>query len=293
LTEPDIRSRAIALHDHFTHVSHDRRAFMAEMTRLAGSAAAAQALIAAIAANPAAAAIVPENDPRIISATVRWPGAGGHEMQGYLVRAKGTKGKLPAVIIIHENRGLQPYTRDVARRAALAGFLALAPDFLSPAGGTPASEDAAREAIGKLDLAATVADGVATVNHMTARKLSNGKVGVVGFCWGGAMVNRIAVAAGHALAAGVAFYGPPPPPAEAAKVKAALLLHYAANDERVNAGAGAWVEALKAAGVSVQRHDYPGTEHAFHNDTAQARYNAQAANLAWDRTIAFLKEKLA
>lgn len=293
MTEPDIRSRAIALHDHFTHVGHDRRAFMAEMTKLAGSAAAAQALIATIAANPAAAAIVPEDDPRIISATVRWPGVGGHKMQGYMARAKGTKGKLPAVIVIHENRGLQPYTRDVARRAALAGFLALAPDFLSPAGGTPANEDQARAAIGKLDLAATVADGVATIKRFQAEKLSSGKVGLIGFCWGGAMVNRLAVAAGPALAAGVAFYGPPPSPAEAAKVKAALLLHYAGNDERVNAGAGAWVEALKAAGVAVQRYDYPGTEHAFHNDTAQARYNPEAAKLAWDRTIAFLKEKLA
>lgn len=293
MTETDIRSRAIALHDHFTHVSHDRRAFMAEMTRLAGGAAAAQALIATIGANPAAAAIVPEDDPRILAATVRWPGAGGRRMQGYLARAKGTKGKLPAVIVIHENRGLQPYTRDVARRAALAGFLALAPDFLSPSGGTPASEDQAREAIGKLDLAATVADGVATIRHLQKEKLSNGKVGVIGFCWGGAMVNRLAVAAGPDLKAGVVFYGPAPEPAEAAKVKAALLLHYAGNDERVNAGAGQWVEALKAAGAPAQRHDYPGTEHAFHNDTAQARYNAEAARLAWDRTIAFLKEKLA
>jgi len=200
--------------------------------------------------------------------------------------------KPAAVLVIHENRGLQPYTRDVARRLAIAGFVGLAIDFLAPHGGTPADEDKARQMIGALDLGAATADGVATLDWLSTQKLLSGKVGVVGFCWGGAMADRLAVNAGATLTAACAFYGPPPPPADAARVKAAMLLHYAGTDDRVNAGAGPWVDALRAAQVDVRRFDYPGTQHAFHNDSSAARYDAQAANLAWDRTIAFFKEKL-
>ncbi|PTQ12309.1 carboxymethylenebutenolidase [Sphingomonas oleivorans] len=292
MDETELRARAIALYDRFTHVTHDRRAFMGEMAKLAGSAAAANALVASIAASPAAAAMVDPADKRLVTGNIAWPGSGGHRLSGYFARPRAVRGKLPTVIVVHENRGLNGYIQDVTRRLALAGFLALAPDFLSPAGGTPANEDQAREMIGKLDLPATVADGVATIAWLKTRPRSNGKVGVIGFCWGGALVDRLAVAAGAGLDAGVSFYGPPPPPAEAAKVKAPLLLHYAGTDERVNAGAAAWVEALKAARVPVTRHDYPGTQHAFHNDTSAARYNAEAAKLAWDRSIAFLKEHL-
>lgn len=293
MTDADIRARAIAIHDRFTHTTHDRRAFMAEMTKLAGGTAAATALIASIAADPAAAAIVPADDPRLKTGTIDWDGAGGHKMNGYYARAVGLDTKIPAVIVVHENRGLQPYTQDVARRLALAGFAALAPDFLAPVGGTPANEDEARTKIGALDLPAAVADADATIAWLKTHKRITQKIGIVGFCWGGAMVDRVAVAAGAQLGAGVAFYGPPPPPEEAAKVKAPLMLHYAAADDRVNAGAGPWVAALKAAHVDVRRHDYPGTQHAFHNDTSAARYDAAAAQLAWDRTIAFFKEKLA
>jgi len=291
--DPDIRSRAIALYDRYTHMGHDRRAFFAEMTKLAGGAAAANALIAAIAADPAAAALVPPDDKRLTTSRISWPGAAGRTISGYLALPAGTaKQRRGAILIIHENRGLNGHIEDVARRAALAGFVALAPDFLSPLGGTPADEDKARDMIGKLDLAATVADGVATIRWLKANKLSNGKVGVVGFCWGGAMVNRLAVAAGPLLNAGVAFYGPAPDASEAAKVKAPLLLHYAGVDERVNAGANSWVAALKAAKVPVTRFDYPGTQHAFHNDTAAARYDAAAAKLAWERTIGFFRRTL-
>ncbi len=194
--------------------------------------------------------------------------------------------------MVHENRGLTPYVKDVARRLAVAGFVGLAVDFLTPQGGSPADEDKARQMIGALDLAAATADGVATIDWLAAHKLLSGKVGAVGFCWGGAMVNRLAVNAGTRLTAASAFYGPPPPPSEAANVKAALMLHYAGTDDRVNAGADTWVDALKAAQVDVRRYDYPGTQHAFHNDTSAARFNQEAANLAWDRTIALFKEKL-
>ena len=280
MIDDDLKARAIALYDRFTHGTQDRRAFMTDMTRLAGSAAAARMLVASIAADPAAATIIAEDDKRVDAKMVSWKGANGHQLFGYMAIPKKHSKKPAPVLVVHENRGLQPYTKDVARRLAVAGLIGLAIDFLSPQGGTPADEDKARQMIGALDLAATAADGVATIDWLAADPLLNGKVGLVGFCWGGGMTDRLAVDAGKALTAGCAFYGPPPPPADAAKVKAAMLLHYAGSDDRVNAGAGPWV-------------DDPGTEHAFHNDTSAARYDAEAANLAWDRTIAFFKEKLA
>lgn len=293
MDDEQLKARAIALYDRFTHGAQDRRAFMADMTKLAGSAAAAQMLIATIAADPAAAAVIAEDDKRIEAKMVYWPGANGHKLFGYMAIPKKHKKKPAAVLVIHENRGLQPYTKDVARRLAVAGFVGVALDFLAPVGGTPADEDEARKMIGTLDLASATADGVATIDWLAANRLLSGKVGTVGFCWGGAMANRLAVAAGSNLQAAVAFYGPPPPPSEAAKVKAAVMLHYAGTDDRVNAGAGPWVMALEAAKADVRRFDYPGTQHAFHNDTSTARYNAEAANLAWDRTLGFFREKLA
>ena len=292
MDDDDLKARAIALHDRFTHGTQDRRSFMADMTRLAGSAAAAQLLAASIAADPAAATMIAEDDKRVTARMVHWKGANGHQLFGYMAIPRKHAKKPAAVLVIHENRGLQPYTRDVARRLAIAGFVGLAIDFLAPHGGTPADEDKARQMIGALDLGAATADGVATLDWLSTQKLLSGKVGVVGFCWGGAMADRLAVNAGTALTAACAFYGPPPPPADAARVKAAMLLHYAGTDDRVNAGAGPWVDALRAAQVDVRRFDYPGTQHAFHNDSSAARYDAQAANLAWDRTIAFFKEKL-
>lgn len=288
----DLTARAIKLYDDFTHVHLDRRRFFADLTKLAGSAAAAQALALSIAASPAAAVLVAPEDKRIRASWTTLPGGNGNPLKAYLAEPAETATRRPAVLVVHENRGLNAYIEDVARRLAVAGFIGLAVDFLSGSGGTPADENQAREMIGALNLPASIKDGVAAINWLRANKQTNGKAGVVGFCWGGAMVNRIAIEAGSALSAGVAFYGPTPPPTEAADVKAPMLLHYAGNDERVKPQSGAWVEALKAAHVNVTRHDYPGTEHAFHNDTSVARYNKVAAELAWDRTIAFFKEHL-
>ncbi|WP_380878281.1 carboxymethylenebutenolidase [Sphingomonas sp. DBB INV C78] len=293
MTDKDLRARAIALYDSFTHEHHDRRAFLAELTKLAGSAAAANALAAAIAANPAAAAIVATDDKRLKTGETSWNTANTRKMSGYWASPTAAKKPLPAVIVIHENRGLNDHIRDVTRRVALEGFHALAPDFLSVAGGTPADEAKAREMIGALDLAIAVQDGAATVRMVKADKKGNGKAGVIGFCWGGAMTNRVAVAAGSALNAAVPYYGPCPDPAEAAKVKAPMLLQFAATDDRVNKTAQPWIDALKAAKVPVQAYFYEGTQHAFNNDTSAERYNKAAADLAWGRTIAFLKERLA
>ncbi|MGZ8287533.1 MAG: dienelactone hydrolase family protein [Allosphingosinicella sp.] len=283
----DLRAAAIALHDRYTHDGMDRRAFMAELTRLAGSAAAASALLAGIAANPAAAAIVPDSDRRIRARRMSWPVGGGRTMKGYQAEPRDLAGPLGSVLVIHENRGLNAYAEDVARRLAVAGYRAVAADFLSPVGGTPADQDAAREAIGKLDLGATATDSVATLRLLKALPGSNGKAGAVGFCWGGGMVNRVALAAGEVLDAGVSFYGPAPDPALAAQIQAPLQLHYAELDERVNKTGLPWRDALAAAGKTVDAHIYPKVDHAFHNDTSAERYDAAAAKLAWQRTLDF------
>jgi carboxymethylenebutenolidase len=283
----DLRSTAIALYDRFTHEGMDRRAFMAELTRIAGSAAAASVLLASIAADPAAAALVPENDFRIRTRRMSWPVGGGRSMKGYQAEPRTPAGPLGSVLVIHENRGLNAHTEDVARRLAVAGYRAVAADFLSPTGGTPANEDSAREAIGKLDLGQAAADAVATLRLLKSLPGSNGKAGAVGFCWGGGMVNRIAVAAGSILDAGVPFYGPAPDPSLATQVEAPMQLHYAGLDERVNKTGFPWRDALAAAGKSVEAHVYPGVNHAFHNDTSAERYDAAAAKLAWQRTLDF------
>jgi carboxymethylenebutenolidase len=289
----DLRSAAIALYDRYTHEGVDRRTFMTELTRLAGSAAAANALFLAIAADPAAAALTAEKDPRLV---VRRGSLGlkGVKLKGYVAAPRAARGrKIAAVFVVHENRGLNGHIEDVARRIALAGYFAIAPDFLSGIGGTPADEDKAREAIGKLDLGASVAEAVAAVESARRLRHNNGKVGAIGFCWGGAFVNRLAVAAGAGLDAAVPYYGPAPDPAEAVKVKAAMLLHYAGEDDRVNTSGRPWVEALEKAGVRAQAYTYPGVNHAFNNDTSAERYNKAAADLAWERTLAFLREHLA
>ena len=287
-----IRAAAISLYDRFTHEGMDRRAFMAEMTRLAGGAAAAAALVASIAADPAAAAVVAEEDGRITARRMSWPVGGGRMMKGYQAEPRAAAGPLGSVLVVHENRGLNAHIEDVVRRLAAAGYRAVAPDFLSPSGGTPADPDAAREAIGKLDLAAAADDAVATLKLLKALPGANGKTGAVGFCWGGGMVNRIAAAAGPALDAGVPFYGPGLDPALAPRVDAAMLLHYAGLDERVNATGLPWSEALRAAGKEVEWHVYPGVNHAFHNDTSTERYNEAAARLAWQRTLDFFGTEL-
>lgn len=291
MTKPAITQAMIDAYDEYTHLTLDRRGFMDKLTKLAGSGAAAAAIAPLLAANPAAAEIVPADDARLTGEDINWPGSGG-DMMGYLVRPAGQDGRLPTVIVIHENRGLNAHIRDVARRVALEGFVALAPDYLSPLGGTPADEDKAREMIGQLDAAQTVANGVATVEFLKGHELGTGKVGAMGFCWGGGAVNDLA-AASPDLAAGVAYYGRQAATADAPKIEAALLLHYAGQDERINAGIDAYKAALEAAGKDFTIHVYEGAQHAFNNDTSSARYDKAAADLAWGRTIAFFKEKLA
>jgi carboxymethylenebutenolidase len=286
-----MRQEIIRLYDDYTHERIGRRAFMDRLGVLAGGTAAASALLPLLRNNYAQAAVVAPDDARVTTEEVTFPGADG-AVTGYLARPADASGALPAVVVIHENRGRNPHIEDVARRVALEGFIALAPDFLSPLGGTPADEDQAREMIGQLDGARTTQNAVAAVAYLESREDSTGKVGVIGFCWGGALANQVAVNSAD-VAAVVPFYGRQPSAEEAAKIKAPLLLHYAGLDERINAGIPDYEQALKDAGVDYQVHVYEGANHAFNNDTNEARYDQDAATLAWSRTIEFLKQHLA
>ena len=281
----DLRREAIALYDRFTHEGMDRRLFMRRMVALAGSVAAAEALIGAI-SSPAAAAIVPADDNRLTTRTQAL--ANGY--QAYVAEPR-TRSLKPTVMVIHENRGLNDHIRDVARRLAVAGFRAVAPDFLSLSGGTPANEDAAREAIGKLDLGAATTNAAAMLDELS-KSSRGGKVGAVGFCWGGGFVNRLAVAAGDKLDAGIVYYGPAPDPSEATKVQAPLMIHHAGLDARVAQTLWPWVAALRAAGKPATYFNYEGANHAFNNDTSAERYDKAAADLAWKRTLRFFKQRL-
>ena len=293
-TRPPITQAMIDLYDRFTHDGGlDRRDLMAGLARLAGGTVAASIILPLIAGSAAAASIVAADDKRVITETTKWPGGSIHHLSGYLVRpAVSNRLTLPAVMVIHENRGLTEHIRDVARRLALEGFIVLAPDFLSPDGGTPTDEDKARAMIGALGRDATVADGVATIDYLGGIKGGNAKVGAVGFCWGGGMVNAVACAAGTHLRAGVAYYGPHPPAALVPAIKARMLLHYAGLDERIDAGIAAYEAELKAAKVKYDAFVYPGVNHAFNNDTSAERYNKDAADLAWGRTVAMLHATL-
>ncbi len=286
-----ITPEMIRLYDEYTHVTLDRRGFLDKLTKVAGSTAAAAAIVPLLEANQARAAILPEGDPRVKTETITYKGASG-DLKGYLARPAEAAGKLGTVIVIHENRGLNPHIQDIARRVAADGFIALAPDFLSPAGGTPADEDQARDMIGKLDAMATLNDAVATVEFLKTHPDGNGKVGAVGFCWGGGLVNQLATASPD-LAAGVAYYGRTPDPKAVPNIKAKMLLHFAGLDERINAGIADYEAALKQAGTAYQLYVYNGVNHAFNNDTSAARYDKAAADLAWGRTIEWFKANLA
>ncbi|RSU53929.1 dienelactone hydrolase family protein [Sphingomonas sp. S-NIH.Pt15_0812] len=284
----EFRDRAVALYDAFTHEHHDRRRLLKQMTLLAGSTAAAEALIAGLAASPAAAALTEATDPRL-SITTGQATFAGQPLTTYRATLRTPRSGGGVVLVIHENRGLTPHIRDVTRRLALAGFTAIAPDFLSAQGGTPADEDAARTLIGSADYDLILAQAVALIK---AEAKGGAKVGAVGFCWGGAFVNRLALAAGARLQAGVAYYGPAPSPAEAARIQTPLLLHYAGKDARVAQTGTPWVAALKLANKPVQAFVYPGVDHAFNNDSSAERYDKAAATLAWGRTLAFLHARL-
>jgi carboxymethylenebutenolidase len=285
-----MRQEIIQLYDEYTHERLDRRIFMDRLARMAGGTAAAAALLPVLQANQAKAAIVPPEDPRLQTERVTFPGAAG-DVQGYLARPADAAGALPGVVVLHENRGLNPHIEDVARRLALEGFVALAPDFLSPQGGTPADEDQAREMISQLDQQHTVQNALAAVEFLEGHEATSDKAGVVGFCWGGALANQVAINSTNVDAV-VPFYGRQPPSSEVSKIQAPVLLHYAGLDERINAGIPEYEQALKDAGVDYTIHMYEGANHAFHNDTSEARYDPQAAELAWSRTIDFFKQHL-
>lgn len=290
MTNPTIDRRIIELYDEYTHAPLDRRVFIDRLAKLAGGAAAAFALLPALENNYARAAVVAADDPALKTARVSFPGGAG-PVNGYLaVPADGKRA--PAVVVVHENRGLNAHIEDVARRVAKAGFIALAPDLLTPLGGTPTDEDKARELIGQTRPAQAVADLQGAVAWLAGREGGNGKVGSVGFCWGGGMSNRLAVAE-PGLGAAVVYYGPSPAAEDVPKIKAPLLLHYAGLDKRINDGVPAYVAALQAANKSFEKYEYEGVDHAFNNDANAARYNAAAADLAWGRTIAFLTKHLA
>jgi carboxymethylenebutenolidase len=267
-----------------------RREFMDRLAKLAGGAAAAAALVPILQNNYAEAGIVPEDDERLAAELSSYE-VDGRAMSGYLARLKDGA-RRPAVVVIHENRGLNPHIKDVTRRMALEGFLAFAPDALSPMGGTPADEDRAREMIYELDTQATIERLAAAVPFLAQHPLSTGKVGAVGFCWGGGMVNELA-AAGVGLAAGVPYYGRQLPVDRVSEIEAPLCLQYAGLDERINAGIDDYVAALKEHRKTFELFMYEGANHAFNNDTNAARYDQQAAELAWNRTVDFLKRYLA
>ena len=282
--------RIIDLYDTYTHGGLSRRAFLDKLASLAGSAAAATALLPLLTNDYARAQIVPENDSRIATETVDVPGVPG--LNGYLVRPRTGGDKLPALLVVHENRGLNPHIRDVTRRFATEGFLALGLDYLSPLGGTPDNDDKGREMFGQLKPPDALAYSRAAVAYLKGHPNSTGKVGAVGFCWGGGTVNNLAVNEPDLLA-GVAYYGRQPNPEDVPKIRAALLLHYAGLDQGVNAGIPPFDAALKAAGKTYELYMYEGVNHAFNNDVGGARYNKEAADLAWGRTVSFLKKHLA
>ena len=281
--------KIINLFDAFTHGGMNRREFLDKLSRLAGSTTAAMALLPVLENNYAHAQMVPEDDARLVTGMEK----ASDTMSGYLARPKDMTAKLPAVVVIHENRGLNPHIKDVARRLALDGFIAFAADYLTPLGGTPEDADKARDLIGTLKPEAILANSIVAVKAAAGFEGSNGKVGAVGFCWGGGQVNALAASGDPSLSAGVAYYGRQADAAQVPMIKAPLLLHYASLDERINAGMAAYEEALKTNGKTYELHIYEGANHAFNNDTNAARYDKKAADLAWGRTVKFLRKHLA
>jgi carboxymethylenebutenolidase len=281
--------KIINLYEEFTHGFLNRRDFMDRLIATAGSTAAATTALSLLKSDYAKAETVPANEPRLASETVSYDSPKG-KVSGYLVRPK-EKGKRPAVVTIHENRGMNPHIQDVARRLALEGYLVLAPDLLSIVGGTPGDEDKARDMHAAADKEAMLAEAVAAIGFLKKHPESNGKVGAVGFCYGGGVVNRMATDSPE-LDAAVAYYGPQPSADKVPGIKAPLLLHYGALDEGIGKGIPAYEAALKANNKKYTIYVYEGANHAFNNDTGGARYVKAAADLAWGRTLAFFKDTI-
>lgn len=287
----DFHPEVLRLFDRYVHGLIDRRAFLGGAAKFAVGGMTASMLLDALSPRFAEAQQVAGDDPRLAASTVELDSPrGSGKVRGYLVRPAKEQGKLPGVLVIHENRGLNPHIEDIARRIALENYLAFAPDALTPLGGYPGDEDKARELFAKLDQARTREDFLAALAFLEHRAECSGKVGAVGFCWGGGMVNFLATRAPE-LAAAVPFYGNQPPAEDVAKIKAPLLIHYAENDDRINAGIPAFEQALRAGKVRYQLFTYPGTQHGFNNDTTP-RYDKPAADLAWKRTMEFFEQHL-
>jgi carboxymethylenebutenolidase len=284
-----MRQEFFELYEQYSQGVLDRREFFKKLAIVAGGTAAATALPVLVERSSAMAQITAKDDARLKIGNIKYAGETG-EVQAYFVRPKGDT-KHPGVVVIHENRGLNAHIEDVTRRIALEGFLALAPDALSPLGGTPEDSEKAPALIGQLDREKTTKNYLAAVKYLKTYPLSTGKVGVVGFCWGGGMANQVAVQSQDVVAV-VPYYGAVPAPKDVPKIKASMLLHYAGLDERINSGIPDFEAALKSASVDYKIYIYEGAQHAFNNDTNPARYNKEAAQLAWQRTITFLKEKL-
>ena len=278
----------INLYDEYTHKPLTRQEFLRKLALLAGGTAAAMSILPLLESNYAVAATVTEDE--LFTERVTYPGNGSTKMQAYVARPKAMK-PYATIMVIHENRGLNAHIEDVTRRAASAGYLAIAPQALSVLPTPPANEDEARAAFSTLNAADTLQNFIKGFDYIKTRKDANGKFGCVGFCWGGAMANNLAVNVPD-LKAAVAFYGRQPAAADVPKIKAAVQLHYGALDQGVNAGIPAYEEALKKAGVKYELYIYENVNHAFHNDTSPARYNKEAAELAWQRTIKFFGEHL-
>jgi len=290
VTQLEIDQRIYDLYDEYCHGGIDRREFLKRSAALVvGGLAMAQALLPRY----AQAQTISFTDQRIKASYVTYPSSGGNSgtMKGYLVQPAGS-GPFPTVLVIHENRGLNPYVEDVARRAAVEGFLALAPDGLFPAGGYPGNDDDGRTLQAGLDQAKLRTDMLNSAQYLRMHKLSNQKLGVTGFCWGGGTTNWLATQLGPQMQAGVPYYGAAAETAGVAKIKSPLLIQYAENDERINAMWPTYEGALKAAGVPYEAHFYPGTQHGFHNNSTP-RYSEAAAKLSWERTVAFFKKNLA
>jgi carboxymethylenebutenolidase len=290
-TAQDFDEELLIVFDAYVHGTIDRRGFLERAQKFATAGMTAGALLAALSPNFAAGQQIARDDRRLKTELLSYPSsAGSGSVKGYLAKPANASGKLPGVLVIHENRGLNPHIEDVTRRLALANFMAFAPDALTPLGGYPGDEDKARELFARLDQKKCTEDFVAAARFLKGREDCTGKLGVVGFCYGGGMAHTLATRLPE-LNAAVPFYGNPPAPEEAAKVKAPLLIHFAAVDERINATWPAYEAALKAAGVRYTAHQYPGTQHGFNNDTTP-RYDKAAAQLAWERTLAFFNKQL-
>jgi carboxymethylenebutenolidase len=290
-TADDFHPEILKLFDRYVHGALDRRGFLTGAAKYVAVGISTAAILEALSPRFAEAQQVAPDDARIKTSYVEFPSPQGYStVRAYLARPAKAKGKLPTVLVVHENRGLNPHIEDIARRLALADFIALAPDALFPLGGYPGNEDAARELFPKLDQEKTRYDFLSATAYLEKLPEGNGKVGVIGFCYGGGIANFIATRVPE-LAAAVPFYGAQPTAEEAARIKAPLLIHYAGADDRVNAGWPDYEAALKAARVSYQAYVYPGVQHGFNNDTTP-RYDEAAAHLAWERSIAFLNQHL-